>query len=177
MAGVFVSYRRIDSSGSAGRLFDRLTSRFGDKAVFMDVEGGIPRGDDFSAAIARALQGADALVVVVGPRWLTCTDAAGHRRLDNSDDWVRTEIEKGLERGIPVLPVLVDGATMPTEGDLPDSLKPFARRQSSEITNNRWNYDVGATSPRERSRPRHPPRHRSRSPSTCGRTWAAVARN
>lgn len=143
MAGVFVSYRRIDSSGSAGRLFDRLTNRFGREAVFMDVEGGIPRGADFSAAIARAVESADALVVVIGPRWLTCTDAAGRRRLDNADDWVRTEIEKGLERGIPVLPVLVDGASVPTADDLPDSLRPFAGRQCSEITNSRWNYDVG----------------------------------
>ena len=137
MGGIFVSYRRIDSSGAAGRLFDRLTNRFGREAVFMDVEGGIPRGRDFSAAINEALSSADALVVVIGPRWLSCTDGAGNRRLDNADDWVRTEIEKGLERGVPVIPVLVDGASMPAANELPASLKPFALRQSSEITNSR----------------------------------------
>jgi hypothetical protein len=143
MSGVFVSYRRVDTSGSAGRLFDRLNARWGRAAVFMDIEGGIPRGDDFVAAIARTLESADAMLVVIGPRWLTCTDPKGARRLDNPDDWVRNEIEAGLRRGIPVLPVLVDGASIPKVDDLPPSLHALARRQSSEITNSRWNHDVG----------------------------------
>ena len=94
MGGIFVSYRRVDSSGAAGRLFDRLTNRFGRAAVCMDVEGGIPRGRDFSAAISEALSSADALVVVIGP--------AGCRAL--------------MARGI-------GGSTTPTIGSEPKSRK------------------------------------------------------
>ena len=143
MSGVFVSYRRVDSSGSAGRLFDRLKGHFGRDAVFMDIEGGIERGDDFAAVIDRALESVNALLVVIGPQWLACTNADGTRRLDSPDDWVRNEIETGLRRGIPVLPILVDGASIPTARDLPPSLAAFARRQASEISNSRWTYDVG----------------------------------
>ena len=142
MAGIFISYRRIDSRVYAGRLFDRLARHFGRDLVFMDVEGGIARGDDFASTIDTAVASVGAMVVVIGRQWLTCTDDHSCVRLQNADDWVRTELRTALARSILVLPVLVDGASMPTANDLPEELRPFARRQAAEITDSRWNYDV-----------------------------------
>jgi hypothetical protein len=141
--GIFVSYRRIDSLAYAGRLFDRLSDHFGDDRVFMDIEGGIARGDDFPQAIETALQMAAAVVVLIGRQWVTCTDAHGKRRLDHSDDWVRTEIVTALKRKVLLLPVLVGGAAMPTQSDLPTELQSLTRKQASEISDGRWDYDVG----------------------------------
>jgi cold shock CspA family protein len=143
MAGIFISYRRLDSRVYSGRLFDRLKAHFGSDVVFMDVEGGIARGDDFSAAVERALNSVDAMVVVIGREWVSCTDRTGQPRLWNADDWVRQEIAAALRRDILLVPVLVDGASMPREDELPDGIQPFARRQAAEISDNRWDYDVG----------------------------------
>lgn len=143
MAGIFISYRRVDSKAYSGRLFDRLTRHFGRGAVFMDVEGGIARGEDFAQALERAVNSVDAMVVVVGRQWLTCADAGGRRRLDHPQDWVRSEVAAALARGILLLPVLVDGASMPRESDLPENITALARKQASEISDSRWDYDVG----------------------------------
>jgi TIR domain len=143
MSGIFISYRRVDSRTYSGRFFDRLSHHFGSDRVFMDVEGGIARGDDFAKTIESAVASVAAMVVVIGRQWLTCSDAGGGRRLDNPDDWVREEITIALNRGILLLPVLVDGASMPTERELPQALQALARRQASEISDSRWDYDVG----------------------------------
>src|SRR5262245_24510784 len=113
MSGIFISYRRADSAGFAGRLWADLSRHFGKPRVFMDIEGGIARGADFPDAIGRALGNATAMVVVIGQHWLNCIDDNSNRRLDNPDDWVRCEIASALERKLLVLPVLVDGALMP----------------------------------------------------------------
>jgi TIR domain-containing protein len=125
--GPFVSYRRVDSSGSAGRLFDRLTDHFGRNAAFMDGEAGIARGDDFASAIDQALKSVDALLVVIGPRWPTRTNADGTRHLDNPDDWVRLEIETGLRRGIQVLPILVAGPHLYFHSGRTDAVSSHAK--------------------------------------------------
>jgi hypothetical protein len=143
MPTLFISYRRIDSAGSAGRLFDRLSQHFGREHVFMDTEGGIERGADFPEVIEKALASATAMVVVIGPRWISCADAAGQQRLQKSDDWVRNEIASALRRDIPVLPVFVDGAVMPAIDALPEDLRRLARKHASEISSTRWDYDVG----------------------------------
>ena len=142
MGGIFISYRRIDSKPYSGRLFDRLARHFGRLQIFMDIEGGIARGEDFAEALERAVKSVDAMVVVVGRQWLVCADDAGRRRLDIPGDWVRGEIAAGLARGILLLPVLVDGASMPRPGDLPEDIAPFARKQAAEISDSRWDYDV-----------------------------------
>lgn len=142
MATIFISYRRIDSKAYAGRLFDRLSQHFGAGHVFMDVEGGIGRGEDFAQALQGAVDSVDAMIVLIGRQWLTCTDPDGGRRLDRPDDWVRLETAAALRRNILVLPVLVDGAAMPAESDLPDELRGLARRQAGEISDSRWGYDV-----------------------------------
>lgn len=142
MAAIFISYRRIDSKAYAGRLFDRLNQHFGEDHVFMDVEGGIQRGEDFASALQRAVESVDAMIILIGRQWLTCSGPNGQRRIDQPDDWVRQETAIALRRGILVLPVLVDGASMPVEAELPEDIRLLARRQASEISDTRWGYDV-----------------------------------
>lgn len=142
MSAIFISYRRSDDAGEAGRLFDRLKRRFGER-VFMDVEGGIRPGEPFAEVIARRLLGCRAALVVIGPRWLRATDARGGRRLDDPEDWVRIEVETALRSGAEVFPVLVDGATMPAAAELPPELAPLAGRQALELRNDSWDFDAG----------------------------------
>jgi hypothetical protein len=78
---VFVSYRREESSGIAGRLYDRLAAHFGDDQVFMDVDT-IALGVDFAKVITQAVGTCEVLLAVIGPHWLTATDEEGQRRLD-----------------------------------------------------------------------------------------------
>jgi TIR domain len=102
---VFISYRREESSGLAGRLYDRLAARFGDDQVFMDVDT-IDLGVDFADVITQAVSTCEVLLAIIGPRWLTATDDDGQRRLDDPDDTVRLEIAAALERDIRVIPIL-----------------------------------------------------------------------
>ena len=134
MARVFLNYRRDDSRGHAGRLYDRLSQHFGHDNVFIDV-GTIALGLDFVEVIQNAVGSCDVLLAVIGQRWLTSTDAQGHRRLDSPEDFVRLEILTALERQILVIPVLVDGAAMPRSTELPDVLQPLARRQALVVSN------------------------------------------
>jgi hypothetical protein len=139
--GIFISYRREDTAPYAGRLFDRLRDHFGDQRVFMDVDS-IRLGRDYSEAIDNAVGSSDALIALIGDHWLTITDDAGRRRIDNSNDLLRLEIETALRRGIPIIPVLVNTATIPREEDLPPSIKPLARRQALRISHDRFRSDV-----------------------------------
>ncbi len=141
MAGIFISYRRADSAGHAGRLLDHLSRVFGADGVFMDVDD-IQRGDSFAETLTARLQEADVLLAVVGKRWLTLTDAAGLRRLDNPDDWVRTEIASSLRAGVLVIPVLVDGAGLPAVTELPENIRALAARQMAELRDGSWSDDV-----------------------------------
>lgn len=126
---VFLSYRREDSDGHTGRLRDWLVHRFGEERVFQDVDG-IEPGEDFVEKLGEKLTDCDIVLVMIGRQWLTVTDADGRRRIDDPHDWVRLEIQMALERGVTVVPVLVGGARMPSEADLPVSLAPLARRNA-----------------------------------------------
>ena len=141
MADIFLSYRRQDSQSATGRLADRLEAHFGAARVFRDQES-IAAGEDFVDAIRRAIETSTVLLVVVGPRWLGATDAAGRRRLDDPHDYVRLEIELALRAGLAVVPVLVEDAAMPQATDLPTSLADFARCQAVELSETRWRYDA-----------------------------------
>ena len=116
MSGVFISYRREDSSGYAGRLFDILSARFGRENTYMDIDT-IRGGDNFVAVIEDKISLCDVLLAVIGERWLTSTAENGTRRLEMAGDFVRLEIAKALERGVRVIPVLVGGATVPHQDD------------------------------------------------------------
>lgn len=142
MKGIFISYRRQDSQSAAGRLADHLRDHMPAVPIFLDVET-IEPGVDFVEAIGRALQSCGVLLAIIGPRWSTMTDAAGRRRLDDANDYARLEISTALQRSdVLVIPVLVEGATMPAADDLPDDLKRLARRNAFELTDKRWEFDV-----------------------------------
>jgi hypothetical protein len=140
MAGVFISYRREDSPGHAGRVFDRVRARFGTD-VFMDVTA-IDAGADFVDAIEQAVGSCDVLLAIIGPQWVGATDGAGGRRLEHPNDFIRLEIAGALKRNVRVVPVLVDGARLPTAGDLPDDLQPLLRRNAIELRDPRWDADI-----------------------------------
>jgi len=138
---IFVSYRRADTAYPAGWLYDRLAERFGIDQVFKDVDS-IEPGDDFVQVIANAVGSCDVLLALIGDQWLTATDATGRRRIDDPNDFVRLEIETALTRNIRVVPILVEGASMPGADDLPPSLANLARRQALELSANRFNSDL-----------------------------------
>ena len=141
MPRIFISYRREETAYPAGWLFDRLGERFGAEQVFKDVDS-IDPGDDYVQRITTAVGACDVLLALIGDEWLTITDDDGRRRLENSDDFVRVEIEAALARGVRVVPVLVDGATMPDAAELPPSLAALARRQALELSPNRFEFDT-----------------------------------
>lgn len=127
---IVVSYRRADSDAIAGRIRDRLVIQFGEDAVFMDIDS-IPFGADFRAQIDAALHDTDVLIAVVGPHWL---GTKGRRsRIHDAEDPVRVELEAALANDIPIVPVLVAGASMPNEADLPPSLKALAFLNAAEV--------------------------------------------
>lgn len=140
MPGIFISYRRDDQAGFAGRLADALEARFGSDNVFRDIED-IHPGEDFVLTIERQLASIDVMLVLIGPAWLTVS-RDGVRRIDEPDDFVRMEIEAGLNSGRTVLPVLVGGATMPTEKDLPPAIGALARRQALTLSDAGWSSDL-----------------------------------
>ena len=109
---VFISYRRKDSQYIADRIYDWLERELGTDHVFKDVDS-IPLGRDFRQVLQDAIARCNAFLVVIGPGWLGETDAAGRRRVDDSQDYVRIEIESALDRDIPVIPLLVNGASLP----------------------------------------------------------------
>lgn len=140
MAGLFISYRRDDSQGFAGRLAQDLSQALGDNHVFSDVE--IPPGQDFSGVLHGAIAASDALLVVIGRRW-AADSALGHAsRLFEPADWVRTEIESAFDLGKPVIPVLVGGAAMPAPATLPPSLQRLPRLQAWPMSDRHWAADL-----------------------------------
>lgn len=141
MGAIFISYRRGDSAGAAGRLFDRLEQKLGRRRVFMDVDS-IEPGLDFVDVLNRHLEQCDAMLVVIGPSWLEAKNPHGVRRLDDEGDFVRMEVGAALSRSIRVIPVLVDGALPITALDLPEDLKALARRQALEIRHDRFGSDA-----------------------------------
>lgn len=143
MPTIFISYRRADAAGQAGRLADRLRACFGVDSVFRDYEA-IELGADFDRSIRDALSGCAVVIPVIGTSWTDVTDDAGQRRLENPEDYVRQEIEYALEHDIPLMPVLVDGATVPVLEQLPEALTPLQRRQMQELREARWDDDVTA---------------------------------
>jgi TIR domain len=137
---VFISYRRDDAAGYAGRLEEALEQALGRGSVFRDVLDIAP-GEDFVHAIEQRLGGAQAVLVLIGPRWAG-GDVPGSRRIDDAQDFVRLEVATSLARGLRVIPVLLPGAAMPDEAALPEPLKPLARRNAMPLTDAHWRADV-----------------------------------
>jgi hypothetical protein len=142
MSGViFISYRRSDAEGEAGRLYDDLTRCFGSASVFMDVSD-IHPGKDFRTVLTENVSRCTVLLAIIGPNWTRVTDASGVRRLDQPNDFVRVEVAAALARDIDVIPVLVHGARMPTAAELPEDLQNLAYRNCVELRHSGWNSEV-----------------------------------
>lgn len=177
-AGIFISYRRDDSAGFAGRLYDRLAARYGATRVFMDIDT-ISPGHEFAADIERALSESVACIVLIGRRWESIALPDGRRRLDDPTDFVRLEVAAAIRRGVTVFPVLVEGASPPSTASLPEEIRPLSGRQAIQLSNERWNYDVGRLLLAldkvvgQPDTPHRPPRRRARTPALIA--GAAIA--
>jgi uncharacterized protein (TIGR02594 family) len=131
MPRLSISYRRSDSGDVTGRIFDRLVGHYGKKSVFRDIDN-VPIGVDFRTHIRHVLQHSDILFAVVGPDWRG-PKPDGHARIEEENDLVRIEVETALKEGIPVIPLLVGDAEMPTAEQLPEALKPFSYRNATRV--------------------------------------------
>ena len=149
MAGIFISYRRDDSQGFAGRLYDDLLEIFGDELVFRDVE--IPLGSDFTQVLQRAIAASDLLLVVIGPAWARPGPEGCGDRLFEAGDWVRAEIEMAFQQDKPVIPVLVGDAEMPAPERLPPSLQRLSRLQAAALNDRHWEIELQALADRLRA--------------------------
>lgn len=132
---IILSYRREDSAGVTGRIFDRLSQEFGVNRVFMDIDS-MPAGVDFHEHLQAILADCGALLVMIGKGWRSQRKGQPARIMD-PDDWVRIEVETALERGIPVVPLLIDGASLPSRDQLPESLWPLLRRNALPVDSGR----------------------------------------
>ncbi len=139
-AQIFISYRRADAAGYARAVYDALAQRFGAERVFMDVDD-IGAGQAFDAALAQAVVAAQVLLVLIGPRWRGEREGQAARILEPGD-FVRLEVAAGLAQGATVIPLLLDGATMPTEAQLPADLQALARRNALALDNSRFAADI-----------------------------------
>ncbi|MEM7428069.1 MAG: toll/interleukin-1 receptor domain-containing protein, partial [Pseudomonadota bacterium] len=132
MGKIFISYRREEDEFYAHTLYRELLETFDKEDVFMDVDN-IPIGHDFVKVLNDALAQSDIMLVVIGRRWLK-TKRGGKRRINDPEDFVRMEIEAALQRNIHVIPVIQREGTLPAPEDLPESLKPLARRQAAIVS-------------------------------------------
>jgi TIR domain len=139
---VFISYRRDDSAGYAGRLHDQLAAEFGREQIVIDVDS-FPLGINFVTALRREVGKCDVLLAVIGPNWLNVQDEAGRPRLDDLNDFVRTEIATALQRNIPVIPILLDGVKPPRPDQLPQDLQELSLRNALHVRHTSFSSDVG----------------------------------
>lgn len=142
MAGkhIFISYRRSDAAGHAGRIYDYLKNYFGEERVFFDVDT-IKPGTNFEQKINTELEQTGAVLVLIGRQWLDVKDASGNRRLDDSQDYVRLEVESALRKNVTVIPVLLQGAEIPSGRSLPEPLYELSRRNAIRLDDDQWNSD------------------------------------
>jgi TIR domain len=140
-AVIFLSYRRGDTQWAARGIYDRLVDRYGRKNVFRDLDA-IPPGARFRDYVERKISESDILILLIGKAWASYADETGRRRLEHPRDPVRLELETALRLGLPIIPVRVEGAPMPTEGDLVPSIVDLLEFNAAEVTDSRWEYDV-----------------------------------
>ncbi len=132
MSKILISYRREDSADVTGRIDDRLVQQFGRQAVFVDVDS-IPFGVDFRKHLDEQVAKCDVFLAVIGPDWTGPKDSQGKTRLEDPRDFVRIEIESALKRQIPVIPILVRGASIPPAEQLPQSLQDLPYRHGLSV--------------------------------------------
>jgi hypothetical protein len=140
-AKVFISYRRGDSAGYAGRLMDRLKTELGSDVLFMDVDA-IPLGTNFEKVLHEEVAKCAVLLAVIGPNWSDARDEDGKRRLDDPNDFVRIEVAAALQRNIPVIPILLDGARIPKTNELPKDIKGLTSRNGLDVRHASFHEDM-----------------------------------
>ena len=140
-ARIFLSYRRDDSAGYAGRVQDRLVREFGRDVLFMDVDA-IPLGVNFATFLNNEVAKCEVLLAVIGPNWLDARNEAGTRRLDDPHDFVRIEIGAALQRNIAVIPILLDGAKVPKANQLPKDLDELSLRNGLDVRHASFHNDI-----------------------------------
>ena len=138
---LFISYRREDTADAAGRLCDRLTDVFGTTGVFMDIDS-VPLGIDFIEHVTDEISKCRAVIVMIGRHWLTVEDKRGRRRLELESDLVRAEVAAALQQKVPVIPVLVQDAEMPSAEELPENIRTLARRNGIDLSGAAWRAGV-----------------------------------
>jgi hypothetical protein len=138
---VFIAYRRSDSSGYTGRIYDAAVRDLGRHQVFRDI-GSTKPGRSFVEQVTAALQRTRLMIVVIGPGWLDAVASRGERRIADPEDLHRVEIRTALERRGRIVPVLVGRATMPRKDELPQDIQAFAEQHAIEITDRRWDQDA-----------------------------------
>ena len=139
---IFISYRRSDCQPQANGLYDGLSYRLRGANIFMDIDS-IPYGVDFEEHIRAEIEACDVVLVLVGDNWLDPVTDGGERRIDQEGDFVRLEIENALSHpSVKVIPVLVEGARMPTQAELPKSISRLARLNAIELSDRRWKADL-----------------------------------
>jgi hypothetical protein len=139
---VFISYRRSDAPAAAGRLAHDLAEHFGQRRVFLDIQGIAP-SRVWDQSIEGALQQCKVGVIVIGRQWLAPGRDGQTARLHERDDEVRKEIVELLRLKKAIFPVLVEGARLPESSDLPDPLVPLLRFQATAIDNGSWEVRMG----------------------------------
>lgn len=139
---IFISYRRRDTAAYARALYERLGAAFSEDHVFIDIRDIVP-GENFVQRIERSLADVDTVIVLIGDRWLSLIDSDGRPRLEDPDDIVRLEVATALKTGKRVIPVLVGGAGMPDAEQLPPAIQALASRNALEVSETRWEYDLG----------------------------------
>lgn len=132
---IFISYRRADSAGHSGRIFDRLSAQFGLEHVFMDIDTIVP-GEDFIKVIENTISSCDCVVAVIGQDWTG--KGAKKARIFNQNDFVRLEIKHALQQEIPVIPVLVNQAHLPSAAELPEDIKGILSQPVLELSDDNW---------------------------------------
>jgi hypothetical protein len=137
---VFISYRRDDAAGFSNAIHDRLVEHLPKDQVFMDVLG-IEPGADFVKKLESTVDNCDVLLALIGKRWAG-EDGTGRGRIHDPQDWVRVEIAAAIRRGVRVIPVLLDGASMPKAESLPEDLRPLVRMNATDVRSSRLNADV-----------------------------------
>jgi hypothetical protein len=138
---IFISYRRSDSAGYAGRLYDTLKNYFGENKLFFDVDT-IKPGVNFEQKIKTELDNSGAVLVLIGNQWLGVRNINGNRRLDDPHDYVRLEVESALNKNVTVIPVLLQGALMPSGNELPAPLYDLSRRNAIKLSDENWHSDL-----------------------------------
>lgn len=141
MKSIFLSYRIADSAFAVTEISKQMAARISRTHVFRD-DDSIELGALYADRIRAALEDCETLVAIIGPHWLDATDGHGNRRIDNDQDWVRLEIRTAYERGVPVIPVLLDDTPLPSPGQLPADIRALAQSQFWTIRHRTLDTDI-----------------------------------